>query len=384
MSKVFAIIVAGGQSQRFGKDKLFSNLAGQPVIWHTLNAFQENKQVSEIILVCSEKNLTKMQKIGPEFSKIKKIILGGETRQQSSQLGLKSIVGKKDDIVLFHNGANPLVNQADIQNVIKATQIFDCAVLGKPKKSTLKKIDLEKFIVKTIDRTNLWATQTPQGIKYSLAIKGFKKAESEHFEGTDDVQLIERLGEKVKIVECSFHNLKITESHDLYLANLILQDQSKFLVGIGQDSHRFSKTQKALILGNYKISDSNGLEANSDGDVILHALCNAFSSAIGEYSLSTWADTMCTQGITNSKIYLEKIYQKVQKTGYLINNLSISLEAGKPQLEKNLPAIQKHLAKTLKIKPSQIGITVTSGEKLTEFGQGKGIQCFCYLSLIKI
>lgn len=384
MPKNYAIIVAAGKSQRFGdKDKLFADLVGRPVIWHTLKAFQDNPQIDGIILLTSKENLVMMQVIAEEFKKVQKVILGGKTRQDTSYLGLKNIKANSGDIVLFHNGANPLVSQTEIDNVIKATQEYGAAVIGKPKKSTLKKVNAEGIIQKTIERENVWATQTPQGIEYALALDVFQKAEQANFQGTDDVQLLEREGKKVKMVEASFFNFKITDPNDLDLATLILQKKQKTLVGVGQDSHRFSKEDKPLVLGNYQISPSGGFEGNSDGDVIMHALCNALSSTIGGFSLSSWSDEMCQDGVTDSKAYLEKIHKDIQAQDYQINNLSIALEAGKPKLEKHFPAIQKRLAEILEIQPKQIGITVTSGEELTEFGKGEGVQCFCFISLIR-
>lgn len=384
MSQVFAIIVAGGNGCRFGKaDKLLSDLAGQPVIWHTLNAFQENKQIDEITLVCAEHNFEEMQQIAKCFSKTKKVILGGKTRQESSFQGLKSLEAKDDDLVLIHNGANPLVSQMGINRIIEATKEFGSALVGQPEHSTLKKINEEGIIEETIERAGMWHAETPQGVKYKIGMQAFQKAEDEGYEGTDDAQIVEYFGYKVRMFKGSPMNIKITEPQDLELANLLIQKPQKSYVGIGQDSHPFAKEQKPLILGNYQVKQTGGLEGNSDGDVVIHALCNALSSAIGGYSLSRWSDRMCQKGITDSKFYLEKIYQEILNQGLHINNISLALEAFKPKLEECLPKIQKRLAQILQIQEKQIGITITSGEGLSDFGKGLGIQCFCFLSLGK-
>lgn len=157
-------------------------------------------------------------------------------------------------------------------------------------------------------------------------------------------------------------------------------------VGIGQDSHPFEKVEsKPLILGGIKISNNGGLQSNSDGDVIIHSLCNALSSAVGGDSIGTWADDMCLkQGIKDSNKYLEYILNIVKSRNYLIENISISVEAKKPHLGLNeITKIKEKLAMLLNINLNQVGITFTSGEDLTAFGRGEAIQAFSIVSLSK-
>ena len=155
-------------------------------------------------------------------------------------------------------------------------------------------------------------------------------------------------------------------------------------VGLGQDSHQFDENNsKPLILGGVKISADSGLKANSDGDVILHSLCNALSSAIGGDSLGTWADSMCLKkDIKDSKKYVKYIFEKVKDLKYSVENISISVEAKKPRLSlKMIKKIKKQIAKLLEIKIEQVGITFTSGESLTAFGCGDGIQVLTIVNL---
>lgn len=147
-------------------------------------------------------------------------------------------------------------------------------------------------------------------------------------------------------------------------------------IGLGQDSHRFSDLPKPLVFGGVKFDDYLGLKGNSDADVLIHSLCNALSSSIGGESLSTWADNLCQQGVTDSREYLKYIYNVVTKD-FIINNISISVEAQIPRLtsdQKN--AVKQQLANLLQISFNQVGITYTSGEDLTPFGQKQGIQVF--------
>jgi 2-C-methyl-D-erythritol 2,4-cyclodiphosphate synthase len=157
-------------------------------------------------------------------------------------------------------------------------------------------------------------------------------------------------------------------------------------IGLGQDSHAFlTSGKKPLILGGVKISESEGLSGNSDADVILHSLCNALSSAIGGDSLSTWFDAMVSKGVTDSKKAVEYIFNEVKQKKYRVENVSICVEAKKPRLDlKIINKIKENIANLLEINIEQVGITFTSGEGLTPFGCGRGIQSFVHVLLSDI
>jgi len=160
-----------------------------------------------------------------------------------------------------------------------------------------------------------------------------------------------------------------------------------FRIGLGQDSHKFiaEGQSKPLVLGGVKVSEKDGLEGNSDGDTILHSLCNALSSAIGGDSLSTWTDEMCdVQGIKDSSRYVEQIIGKIVGLKYSVVNVSISVEAKTPRLKMEIiKQIKNRIASLLKIQIDQVGLTFTSGEGLTEFGRGQGIQALTIVSIAK-
>lgn len=157
-------------------------------------------------------------------------------------------------------------------------------------------------------------------------------------------------------------------------------------IGIGQDSHAFSEDkEKKLTLGGIQIANTQGLAASSDGDVILHSLCNALSSAIGGDSLGTWADELCLKkGITDSRIFTHKILEKIWRLGFVVGNISVSVEAKSPRIHLSVvKEMKKNIAKLLHTRSDQIGITFTSGDELTSFGRGKGIQAFCTVLIEK-
>ncbi|KKR50166.1 MAG: 2-C-methyl-D-erythritol 2,4-cyclodiphosphate synthase [Candidatus Curtissbacteria bacterium GW2011_GWA1_40_16] len=155
-----------------------------------------------------------------------------------------------------------------------------------------------------------------------------------------------------------------------------------FRVGIGVDSHGFSKSKRPLVLGGVEVSKTGGLEGKSDADVILHSLCNAISSAIGGDSLSTWSDAMCKKGITDSREYLRHIAGRASEKKYQVVNVSVSVEAKKPRVDlETIKKMKAEIAEILSIASDCVGITFTSGEGLTAFGKGLGIQAISQVLL---
>lgn len=159
-----------------------------------------------------------------------------------------------------------------------------------------------------------------------------------------------------------------------------------FRIGLGQDAHPFSKDKgKKLVLGGVRLPRFTGFQANSDGDVIFHSLCNAMSSAIGGDSLGTWADEFCLKkGVGDSAVYLEYIFGRTKSEGYVVGNVSVSLEGSLPRLKlEALHEIKESVARRLGIGLGQVGLTITSGNGLGTFARGEGMQAFSIVLLEK-
>ena len=151
-------------------------------------------------------------------------------------------------------------------------------------------------------------------------------------------------------------------------------------VAIGQDSHRFnfeSKTRK-LILGGIIFEDSTPLAGNSNADVVLHSITNAVSGITCKNILGKIADDMCKSGITDSEEYLKEALKYLNEK---IVHLSISIECKTPKISPKIEEMRNNIARILNITPSQVGITATTGEGLTEFGKGNGISCFSIITV---
>lgn len=155
-------------------------------------------------------------------------------------------------------------------------------------------------------------------------------------------------------------------------------------VGIGQDSHRFLDPDaiKPCIIGGIIFPDAPGLDADSDGDVVFHAICNAITSVTGVAILGDIAIKLCHQeGVTDSQIYLEHALETLRKQE--IQHVALTIEGKRPRLQSRVDEMRQSIAKVMQLEITQVGITVTSGDGLTDFGCGDGLQCFCILTTME-
>lgn len=215
--KISAVIVAAGSGTRMkaGKNKVFLELLGKTILEHTVSIFENTPMVDEIIVVTNE--IEEAEKTLLEYSKLKAVVLGGSTRGESVQNGLKAADG---DFVAIHDGARALILEEDIENVLNAAIEFGAASLGVKCKDTLKMADENGFISKTVDREFLYNIQTPQVFRLSEILGMYEKCDQVF---TDDCALAEKYGVRVKIVDGSYDNIKITTPDDMDLAERILK-----------------------------------------------------------------------------------------------------------------------------------------------------------------
>ncbi|HSX10713.1 MAG TPA: 2-C-methyl-D-erythritol 2,4-cyclodiphosphate synthase [Chlamydiales bacterium] len=157
-----------------------------------------------------------------------------------------------------------------------------------------------------------------------------------------------------------------------------------YRTGIGQDSHRFlpADSTKPCTIGGVIFEDVPGLDADSDGDIVYHAMCNAITSLSGVPILGDIARDLCRKdGITDSQVYLEEALKTLgaQK----IVHVALSIEGKRPYFDEKIVQMRKKIASVLKIKPAAVGITATSGDGLTDFGCGDGLQCLCVMTTVE-
>lgn len=222
------VIVAAGTGSRMnmGINKQFIKLEGKEIIAYTIEKFYNNSNIEDIVVVVKEdeSEFFKKEILDKYNFKNIKIAYGGKERQDSVYNGLK-LLDKKCDVVLIHDGARPFVSDKIIDNCIEEVKEHKAIVVGVPVKDTIKIIDNDKNIVDTPNRSVLWAVQTPQTFDYNILLDAYKDAFKSGFYGTDDAMLVERIGYKVKMVEGSYNNIKITTKEDLSVGSQILKIQ---------------------------------------------------------------------------------------------------------------------------------------------------------------
>ncbi|HSW87151.1 MAG TPA: 2-C-methyl-D-erythritol 2,4-cyclodiphosphate synthase [Rhabdochlamydiaceae bacterium] len=163
-----------------------------------------------------------------------------------------------------------------------------------------------------------------------------------------------------------------------------LRKHPRIRTGIGQDSHRFlpPDSSKPCVIGGLIFEDVPGLSADSDGDVIFHAICNAISSVTGVSILGDVAIDLCHKdGITDSQVYLEKAIETLGNQK--VEHVALTIEGKRPRFQARNLEMREKIASVMGLDISQVGITVTSGDGLTDFGCGDGLQCFCMLTTIE-
>lgn len=224
---VSAIIACAGSFTRMnGVNKQLLELDGIPVAIRSMLAFEQLDEVTEIIVSVRENDIDEYKQLAEKYgiTKLRAVVKGGETRQQSIFNAYKK-VSKETRFVAVHDGARPLVSPDNIKQCIKDASIFGGAVLGVPVKDTIKYVD-GGLITDTLDRRKLYITQTPQIFRKDIYVKGINFANDHDLDFTDDCQLAESVGAKIAMTESSYSNIKITTPEDVALAELILKGNS--------------------------------------------------------------------------------------------------------------------------------------------------------------
>ena len=219
-----AVIVAAGTASRMGGiDKVMAPLLGEPMLAHTVRAFQNSQVIRQIVVVTRADLVQTVTELCKPFDKVKAVVVGGSTRTESVENGLNAL-SKGIKMAAVHDGARPLVSDPVIDRTVRAANTYGAAAPAIPVKDTVKQV--EGGIVKqTPDRSKLRAVQTPQVFDVDILRGALKKVRSGKLEVTDDCSAVELLGMSVKIVEGDERNLKITTPIDLQIAKLLMEEK---------------------------------------------------------------------------------------------------------------------------------------------------------------
>lgn len=221
-----AIIAAAGQGTRLGgkRAKQFLELAGVPVIIHTLKKFEQCADIQEIVVVLPAPDAAGFLEVAGKYElrKLARIVPGGQTRAESVWRGLQSVRAATAEIVAVHDGVRPFVTPEEITRTVQAAQLSGAAILTAAPVDTIKEVENNK-VVRTLERTRLRHALTPQCFRYELLRRAFEQSPELVNNATDDSSLVESLGMAVAIVEGDARNIKITRPEDLAFGEILLE-----------------------------------------------------------------------------------------------------------------------------------------------------------------
>ena len=375
--KSIALILAGGKGSRLGSsiEKQFITVNGHTILEHTLNKFSKSFSKKNLLIVLPQKEINKKNsKIYVKYTD-HELISSGSTRKESVKNAIKYINNLKDkpENLLIHDAARPNVSNcliAKIKSEIHKKNI-NYVVPYLDTDSTLKKYVSGKVI--TLNRNDYITTQTPQAFKYKIISKFYFQKDII----TDDAQLIEIYKVKNGIyLKGDIGNFKITNKIDLDLFKKINTNNTIFRVGNGFDVHRLVKGD-GIMLGGIKVKSDKKLAGHSDGDVILHALCDSLLGAMSKKDIGTYFPSS-DKRLNNapSSIFVTEIMKKISKTNYLISNVDITIICQSPSLKNYKDKIKKNIMKLTKLKSNQLNVKAKTTDYLGLIGNSKAISCW--------
>jgi 2-C-methyl-D-erythritol 4-phosphate cytidylyltransferase/2-C-methyl-D-erythritol 4-phosphate cytidylyltransferase/2-C-methyl-D-erythritol 2,4-cyclodiphosphate synthase len=385
-----AIIPAAGSGSRFGGQtpKQFLEIAGAPIIIHTLRRFDSCEDIGAIIVALQASEISSFEESlsGFEFRKPVRLVPGGAERSDSILNALEAAREFDPELVAVHDAVRPFITPAQISAVLARAGEAGAAILALPATDTIKEVE-GGIIRRTIDRRLIWRAQTPQAFRYEMLLRANAEARAAGLPPsltTDDSLLVENLGLEVAVVEGSAHNIKITTPEDFILAQRLFEEMSKespqsantnpaFRTGIGNDIHRLVEGRK-LILGGIEIPFEKGLLGHSDGDSLSHAITDALLGAAGLGDIGThFSDKDPRWAGADSRVFLRHVRSLILERGYQIYSIDATILAEKPKMMPHVEAMRASLAGTLEIDPSQINIKAKTNEGLDAIGRGEAI-----------
>jgi 2-C-methyl-D-erythritol 4-phosphate cytidylyltransferase len=213
--KFCAVVVAAGRGTRFGQPKQLIDIAGKPMLWWSLHTFAQMDEVSGVLVVTESEWLEQVQDVAEDAAseKVVGVVRGGATRQASTYEGLRALDAGTQG-VFVHDGARPLIAAADVRRGMEPVRTGHASLLAIPVVDTIKVVNRERVVAQTLDRSVLWAAQTPQFATYGDMLRAHEAGIRDGVDATDDAMLLERAGVRVHIVPGSPENFKVTLAED--------------------------------------------------------------------------------------------------------------------------------------------------------------------------
>ena len=379
MKQMFgAVIVAAGNSTRMGgtRSKVLELLCGKPVLHYSLSAFCACEEIAQIVVACREEDMAAFRAAVDQFAArhpdAPEILLtpGGAQRQESVYLGARALSQELSYLVI-HDGARPLVSREVIAAVCADALEFGAATAAVPSVDTCK-LGAD-FVEETPPREKLYAVQTPQAFDRELYFYALEKAKQSGKSYTDDCQLIEAAGGRVRVSKGDSKNRKLTTPEDFLIAEALLQGGNRMRVGYGYDVHRLVEGRR-LILGGVDIPFEKGLLGHSDADVLAHAIADALlgAAALGDIG-HLFPDSDPRFAGADSLKLLSEVCALLREHGFEIGNIDGTVIAQRPKLAPHILQMRENLAAACGISVGQVSVKATTEEGLGFTGAGEGI-----------
>lgn len=378
MSTCVALIVAAGRGRRFGEGtpKQYLDIGGRPMLRHALATFAAHVGVNAVRVVIHSDD-RELYDIAATGLNLLEPVTGGPTRQESVRLGLESLAGSAYDTVLIHDAARPFVEAGTITRVITALVKSPGALAALPVHDTIKRAravsDPVTCVASTVERTNLWQAQTPQGFHFSDILAAHRAAAGESL--TDDAAVAERAGLLVQLVEGSRENCKITTAADLYRARRRQSEaHAAVRIGSGFDVHAFGSTGTGICLCGIPIPHDRTLVGHSDADVALHALTDALLGAVAAGDIGRFFPDYDPQWRgRESAFFVRHAVSLVHALGGEVMAVDITIFCESPKVGPYRLAMVTRLAEILDIAVERVSLKATTTEGLGFAGRREGI-----------
>lgn len=379
-SSCIALIVAAGTGQRFGAErpKQYLDLAGQPVLRRTVEAFRRHPKVSAVRVVINPafRDLYDAAVAGLDLPEP---VAGGASRQDSVRNGLEALAESAPDLVLIHDAARPLIDADTIDAVIAALDHCPAALAAVPVADTLKRGNGGLggglgggLVTGTVDRSGLWRAQTPQGFRFPDILAAHRAAAG--LELTDDAAVAERAGLPVALVPAREENFKVTTPDDLTRAARALDSAlSDIRTGSGFDVHRFAEGDHVTLCG-VRVPHTHRLDGHSDADVGLHALTDAILGALCAGDIGSHFPPSDPQWRgADSALFLKHAAELVTARGGRIAHVDVTIICERPKVGPHREAMTARVAEILGMPVDRVSVKATTTERLGFTGRGEGI-----------
>jgi 2-C-methyl-D-erythritol 4-phosphate cytidylyltransferase/2-C-methyl-D-erythritol 2,4-cyclodiphosphate synthase len=302
-----------------------------------------------------------------------RIIAGGDTRAESVFRVLRE-TSPDIDVVAVHDAARPFWPVDRWDELIRSASEYGAAILAVPVHDTIKRPKHEQL--HTVDRSDLWAAQTPQVIRASLIREAYERAASDGMDATDDADLVQRIGGSVKVVESDSRNFKITTKSDWDVAEAMVamtESTTQARCGHGYDAHRLG-SDGPLMLGGVRLADTGGLIGHSDGDVLLHAICDALLGAAAQGDIGRhFPPTDPQYKGCDSRELLRMTAGILRDNGYTPEQVDATVLAEAPRLAPYIAAMRACIASDLALPVESVSVKATTTEGMGFVGRGEGI-----------